>query len=59
MMNAEPPASFSGKYDPSDAILAFPFLIAASIAAQLSSGRMILSIRILGDYIEASKAVSI
>ena len=59
MMKAEPPASSSGKYDPSDTILAFPFLIAAAIAAQLSSGSMILSIRILGDDSEASKAVAI
>ena len=58
-MNAEPPASSSGKYDPSDTILVFPFLIAVAIAAQLSSGSMILSTRTLGDDSEASKAAAI
>ena len=59
MMNAEPHASSSGKYDLSDTNLAFPFLIASAIAAQSSTGSVSLSIRILGDVTEALKAVSI
>ena len=56
MMKADPPASFSGKYDPSDTSLAFPVLRASATAVHSSSGSIISSKRILGESIEEVKA---
>ena len=56
IMKADPPASSSGKYNPSDTNLAFPVLRVSATTAHSSPGSMISSIKILGESIEEVKA---